>query len=135
MSAAIVNPNEIKLVRKVAARNYVFFSIAIIGTIFDAVASYYSIAAARIADEGNWFLNQIFNFTTQTLGQSYDVGFAMTMVVRSIFGMALLVALLMTVRYARKKSERKMASGALIIVAVILSLLACYHVFGVLFLS
>lgn len=114
----------------VKTRTYAFYIIALVATVFDCVASYISIAAQRIAEESNWLLNQIFAFVTDTLGAKPEMGFAVTMSIRGVFGIALLTVLLLIVQRRKNASERRIAVFGLGAAAVVLSLVACYHVVG-----
>lgn len=113
----------------------VAFVVGVLATLFDAVASYISIVATGIAEEGNFLLNKVFDFFTHELGTSTAVGFGVTMSIRAVFGVLLFVALYSISRDGKKAREKKFARVGLIVAASILVLLACYHVYGMVFLA
>jgi len=114
---------------------YIFALIGALVTVFDAVASYISIAQNKTAVEANEVLNLVSVFVSNTFSLGYEQSFGITMVLRAVFGIVLIGAILLIANKAKKDSERRLAKFGVIGVAVILTGVALYHLVGLVFFS
>lgn len=87
-------------------------------TVFDAAASWVSIELLGVAVEGNGVLRAL----------SDVIGFTGTMIVRAVWGIGLCVLLAHFAARARAARGRTLAYRGLVVIAVILGILAGYHV-------
>lgn len=96
--------------------------IAAAATVFDAVASWYSIEHLGVAAEGNPLLS--------TLASS--IGFTGAMVVRALVGLVL-IGVLYTLSVRSKRAGRLALIG-LWVAAIALGAVALFHAYGLMFL-
>lgn len=97
------------------------FATATVLTLFDAVASWFSIVHLRIAAEGNGLLDM--------LGDA--IGFEAALAVRFVWGagLTLILAYLAIVQFRRHPERRRpLAYRGLFVVAGVLGVLAVWHV-------
>lgn len=97
--------------------------LAVIGTLVDAAASWYSIEHLGVAVEGNPVLSAV----------AETFGFTVAMVLRGVIGTAL-IGVLYVASIKAPTRARRIATVGLWASAIILAALAGYHVFGLLFL-
>jgi hypothetical protein len=103
-------------------RYTVLAALAILGTLIDATASWYSIEHLGIAAEGNPILDSV----------ASTVGFTATMAIRAVIGVALIAALYGFATRSKRPQARKLARAGLWLSAIVLDALAVYHVVGIL---
>jgi len=103
-------------------------------TIFDGIASYINIAARGIAQEGNGLLNSLANFILAN-GFSEEASFAATMIARVTLGVILFISLFAFAQRKGRERESRLARFGLIMTCSVLSLLALYHLYGLLLID
>lgn len=108
-----------KQTTKSRAYLYIAFSVAVLATIFDAVSSWQIIELDPIALEGNPIWNAI----------AHSLGFGGAMVLRAFVGVFLLGALLILALRSKNPRLRRISSFGIYFSAVVLTLLACYHLY------
>jgi hypothetical protein len=101
---------------------YLAFSLAIVATIFDAVASWYSVAYLGLASEANGIWVWI----------SFYLGFDGAMFVRVIWGMVMICVIAWLCHMASTRRQWRLTFTGLWICAGSLTLLGLYHVVGTL---
>lgn len=93
-------------------------SIAIVGTIFDAMLTYVGVHVYQVANELN----------TNLILVADVVGFGWTMVLRAVVGVALVLAMYGMTRVVKVERHKKLSVYALGLAAGMLTALAVYHI-------
>lgn len=94
-------------------------AIAIVGIVFDAVATYLAVEVFRVAQE----LNPVILWAADL------TNFGIAMVFRVIGGVALIAVFMLLIRLIRTYREKILSVYALGLAALMLTLLTCWHIF------
>jgi len=106
---------------------------AIIFTVFDALASFATIALNGKASEGNGVIN-LFVDWMMSLGMDWTTSFGLAMIVRAALGVGFVALLTVIARYAKLNGERRLAKFGIVLSAVVLFCFAVYHFILITFL-
>jgi len=94
-------------------------SLATVGIVFDAVATYLAVEVFRVGQE----LNPVI------LWMAAESNFAIAMVFRVIGGVALILIFMLLIRLIKTHREKVLSVYALGLAALMLTLLTCWHVY------
>lgn len=94
-------------------------SVATVGIVFDAVATYLAVEVFRVGQE----LNPVI------LWMAAESNFAIAMVFRVIGGVALILIFMLLIRLIKTHREKVLSVYALGLAALMLTLLTCWHVY------
>lgn len=97
----------------------VLASVATVGIVFDAVATYLAVEVFRVGQE----LNPVI------LWMAAESNFAIAMVFRVIGGVALILIFMLLIRLIKTHREKVLSVYALGLAALMLTLLTCWHVY------
>lgn len=94
-------------------------SVATVGIVFDAVATYLAVEVFRVGQE----LNPVI------LWMAAESNFAIAMVFRVIGGVALILIFMLLINLIKTHREKVLSVYALGLAALMLTLLTCWHVY------
>lgn len=94
-------------------------SVATVGIVFDAVATYLAVEVFRVGQE----LNPVI------LWMAAESNFAIAMVFRVIGGVALILIFMLLIKLIKTHREKVLSVYALGLAALMLTLLTCWHIY------